>query len=172
MPVAIPTIRQAVIPADAEGLASVYVSSAAHHARLDPSFYRVPTLDAVTAHYRSGPAGTRPDLLVAELGGHIIGMASLTELAAPSPASMVAPLRTASVDVAVLEMHRGLGVGTLLMQAVERAAHTQGVQRLMLDAAAANDRALHFYRAQLGYRDHGVFLRKDLPADPDTSSGK
>lgn len=169
VPVAVPTIRQAVIPADAEGLACVYVSSAAHHARLDPSFYRVPTLDAVTARYRSGPAGTRPDLLVAELSSQIIGMARLTELTPPSPASMVAPLRTASVDVAVLETHRGQGVGTLLMEAVEHAAHAEGIQRLMLDAAAANDRALHFYRAELGYRDHGVFLRKDLQADPDTN---
>lgn len=82
---------------------------------------------------------------------------------------MVAPLRTASVDVAVLETNRGQGVATLLMQAVEQAAHAQGIQRLMLDAAAANDRALHFYRAQHGYRNHGVFLRKDLPAHPDAN---
>jgi ribosomal protein S18 acetylase RimI-like enzyme len=162
--VAVPTIRSAVLPADAEGLAGVYVSSASHHARLDPGFYRVPSLAAVTARYRSGPAGTRPDLLVAELDGRIIGMAELTELTAPGPASMITPLRTGSVDVAVLDTHRGQGVGGLMMRAVERAARARGLQRLMLDAASANDRALHFYRAKLGYRDQGVLLRKDLPA--------
>jgi hypothetical protein len=92
--VAVPTIRAAVLPADADGLAGAYVSSAAHHARLDPGFYRVPSLAAVTARYRSGPAGTRPDLLVAELDGRIIGMAELTDLTAPGPASMITPVHT------------------------------------------------------------------------------
>jgi ribosomal protein S18 acetylase RimI-like enzyme len=165
---AVPAIRQAVLPADAEGLARVYISSAVHHAGLDAEFYRVPSLDAVTARYRSGRAGARPDLLVAELDGRIIGMARLTELTPPGPASMISPLRTASVDVAVLEGYRGHGVGSLLMQAVEHAARAQGVQRLTLDAASANDKALDFYRARLGYRDQGVILRKDLPAAPDT----
>jgi ribosomal protein S18 acetylase RimI-like enzyme len=161
---AVPTIRQAVIPADADGLARVYVSSAAHHARLDPGFYRVPPVDAVAERYRSGAAGPRPDLIVAELNGRIIGMAGLAELAPPGPASMIEPMRTASVEVAVLDEHRGRGVGSLLMQAAEHAARAQGMRRLMLDAACANDEALHFYRTRLGYQDQGVFLRKDLPA--------
>lgn len=161
---AVPAIRQAVIPADADGLARVYVSSAAHHARLDPGFYRVPTMDAVAERYRSGPAGPRPDLLVAELDGRIVGMAVLAELTPPGPASMIAPVRTASVEVAVLDGHRGRGVGSLLMHAAEHAARTREVRRVMLDAASANDEALRFYRARLGYRDQGVLLRKDLPA--------
>ena len=162
----VPEIRQAVIPADADGLARVYVSSAAHHARLDPGFYRVPPVDAVTERYRSGPAGPRPDLVVAEVDGRIIGMAVLAELALPGPASMVAPVRTASVEVAVLDGHRGQGAGHLLMQAAEHAARTRGMQRLMLDAACANSEALRFYRTRLGYQDQGVLLQKDLPGAP------
>lgn len=161
----VPAIRQAVIPSDADGLARVYVSSAAHHARLDPGFYRVPPLDAVAEQYRSGRAGRRPDLLLAELDDRIIGMAVLTEQALPGLASMIAPTRTASVDVAVLDEHRGQGVGTLLMLAVEQAARTQRVRRLILDAACANDEALRFYRVRLGYQDQGILLRKDL-SDP------
>jgi GNAT superfamily N-acetyltransferase len=160
----VPEIRQAVIPADADGLARVHVSSAAHHAQLDPGFYRVPSMDAVAGRYRSGPAGRRPDLLVAELDGRIIGMAAPAELTPPVPESMIAPVRAASVEVAVLDGHRGHGVGSLLMQAAEHAARTRGVRRLMLDAASANDGALHFYRTRLGYQDQGVLLSKDLPA--------
>lgn len=89
-------------------------------------------------------------------------MAALTELAPPGPASMVAPVRTASVEVAVLDGHQGQGIGSLLMQAAEQAARAQGMRRLMLDAASANDEALRFYRTRLGYHDQGVFLRKDL----------
>jgi ribosomal protein S18 acetylase RimI-like enzyme len=165
----VPAIRHAVIAADADGLARVYVSSAAHHARLDPGFYRVPPVDAVADQYLSGPAGPRPDLVVAELDGSIIGMAALTELAPPGPASMIAPVRTASVEVAVLDGHRGQGVGSLLMQAAEHAARSLGMRRLMLDAASTNDEALHFYRTRLGYQDQGVVLRKDLP-DPSPPS--
>jgi GNAT superfamily N-acetyltransferase len=163
-----PAIRHAVIPADADALARVYVSSAAHHARLDPGFYRVPPVHAVAERYRSGPAGPRPDLLVAELDGRIIGMAVLAELAPPGPASMITAVRTASAEVAILDGHRGQGVGSLLMQAAEHAARTQGMRRLMLDAAHANDEALHFYRTRLGYQDQGVLLRKDLPSPPST----
>ena len=169
---AVPAIRHAVTPADADGLARVYVSSAAHHARLDPGSYRVPAMDAAAGRYRSGPAGTRPDLLVAELDGRIIGMAVLAELTPPGPASMIAPVRTASVEVAVLEGHRGQGIGSLLMQAAEHAARTQGIRRLMLEAAAANGGALHFYKTTLGYQDQGVLLRKDLAAaSPRSTSG-
>jgi ribosomal protein S18 acetylase RimI-like enzyme len=57
------------------------------------------------------------------------------------------------------------------MHAVEHAARARGVQRLMLDAASANDRALHFYRAKLGYQDQGVLLRKDLPASAGPLAG-
>lgn len=40
-------VRTANLPADADALAAVYRSSAAHHARLDAGLYRVPALKAV-----------------------------------------------------------------------------------------------------------------------------
>jgi len=96
-------IRAARLPEDAEGIARVYVTSAVHHASLDPGFYQVPEVSLVAERYRAAGAHDPPDTLVAELNRLVVGMAQLTELPPPSPASMIAPVRTGSVDVAVLD---------------------------------------------------------------------
>jgi ribosomal protein S18 acetylase RimI-like enzyme len=143
-------------------MARVHGSSAAHHARLVPGFYRVPEVSVVAQRYREAGASDYADALVAELDGLIIGMALLKELASPSSDSMLAPVPTGSVDVAVLDGYRGMGVGEQLMHAIERSARSRGMRRLQLDVAVANDRALSFYRDRLGYADFGVLLRLDI----------
>jgi len=76
---------------DVEALADVYVSSARHHAALDPAFYNVPGRDAVVRHLRDALADEdEADVvrLVAEVDGTVVGSADV-QLRSPGPASML-----------------------------------------------------------------------------------
>ena len=158
-----PLIRPARVE-DADAAAAVYVASAEHHHGLDPVLYRVPAVEAVAARYRDRIPGDddTSELLVAEVGGQVVGTCLVRLLPASSEASMLAPRTAVQVDVAVLSGHRGGGVGRALMEHAERWASARGAQLVMLDAHAANTGALAFYE-QLGYRRAGIVLHKPLP---------
>lgn len=47
--------------------------------------------------------------------------------------------------IAVDEGHRGKGIGSVLMEAIEERARSSGSRRLFLDAAARNERVRRFY---------------------------
>jgi ribosomal protein S18 acetylase RimI-like enzyme len=164
-------VRPAELPAEAEALAAVYVSSAEHHAALDPELYRVPLLEAVVARYRQATPEPGRIMLVAEVGGEVVGMASMRMSPAPSEASMMTPVPSAAVDIAVLPNYRGQGLGGKLMLAAEAAARRFGARRMVLDAAAANERALRFYEERLGYRPFGTLLAKPLPEESPEEPG-
>ncbi|MGH3318693.1 MAG: GNAT family N-acetyltransferase [Streptosporangiaceae bacterium] len=157
-------MREARLPDDADELAHVYVSSARHHAGLDPGFYRVPDAAAVADRYRRTIGVMEDCLLVAEADGRIVGSVWVRMMPPPSDASMMWPIASATLDVAVLDGYRGRGIGTTLMEGAERWAHEHGAQRVQFDAAAANEGALRWYRRRLGYRPFGVLLEKALGA--------
>ncbi|HZU13331.1 MAG TPA: GNAT family N-acetyltransferase [Chloroflexota bacterium] len=64
-------------------------------------------------------------------------------------------------ELAVIEEAEGMGVGRLLVEAVERWARDNGHNLLVLDTGAANERARAFYE-HLGYREESVRLAKQL----------
>jgi GNAT superfamily N-acetyltransferase len=74
------------------------------------------------------------------------------------PAGMLRPIRTASIEVAVLDADRGKGVGERLMDAAHEWAINRGVRRFLLDALAVNRRAVEFYKERMGYELFGVIL--------------
>ena len=165
-----PVIRPASVD-DVEVLANVYLSSARHHAALDPDFYVVPDRDAVVKHLREAlraEDSTRAVRLVAELDGEVVGSAEV-ELRSPSAASMMRPQIAASVGLAVLEDRRGSGIGSRLIAAAEDWARERGASLMMLDASAANVEARRFYEDRHGYRLRGVLMTKPLEtgASPD-----
>lgn len=161
-------IRSATI-GDVEALAEIYVSSARHHATLDPEFYVVPDRDAVVRHLREALSlddAARGVRLVAELRGEVVASAEV-ELRSPSAASMLRQQVAASVGLAVLEDRRASGVGSRLMEAAEAWARERGASLMMLDASAANVDARRFYERH-GYRLRGVLLTKRLDAGAES----
>jgi GNAT superfamily N-acetyltransferase len=136
---------------DVDALADVYVSSARHHAALDPESYIVPDREAVVGHLREtlqleADADANAVRLVADTDGTVAGSAEV-ELHSSSPASMLRPERAVSVGMAVLEGHRGAGIGSRLMEAAELWARERGATLMMLDASAANVDAPALLRA-------------------------
>ena len=66
--------------------------------------------------------------------------------------------RDALVDeLYVREAHRGAGLGTRLLHAIEEACRAAGIHALHLEVDHANPRAKALYHRE-GYRDHGRHL--------------
>ena len=159
---------------DVDALAEISVSSARHHAALDPEFYAVPVREAVATSLREALERENDAdavRLVAEVDGVVVGSATV-ELRSPSPGSMLRPQLGASVGLAVLDDRRGAGIGSRLMEAAEAWASERGASLMMLDASAANADALRFYEQRHGYRLSGVLLRKRIgTAHGETPNG-
>jgi GNAT superfamily N-acetyltransferase len=162
------TVREATVD-DAEGAAAVYVASAEHHHDLDPSFYRVPTMDAVVVRYRERlpESGDDSVLLVAEVDGQIVGTCLVRLLPHPSEASMLHPRLGAEIDVAVLADYRGRGVGQALMTHGENWASERGARLMILNAHVGNVDAVRFYTERLSYQRVGLVLSKELEPVPE-----
>lgn len=161
-------IRPATI-GDSDALAEVYLSSARHHASLDPEYYHVPDREAVIRHLREAlrADSSSPERMVhllAEVEGLVLGSAEVT-LQSPNAASMIRPTVAASVGLAVLEDERGGGIGSRLMEAAEDWARERGATLMLLDASAANRDALRFYEQRHGYRLRGMLMTKELEQD-------
>lgn len=157
------SIREATFPRDAAAVAHVCVASATHHAELDPASYRVPDIDALVRHYRRVRSRTSASvILVADQGGRIVGAAEVRLLAAPQAASMLRPVPTAGVELAVLHHNRSASVRQLLTHAAEEWAGNHGARRIQLDVLARNRHALELYRKCNGFEIAGVVLTKTL----------
>lgn len=106
-------------------------------------------------------AGSGIDLLVAEAGGRLLGLASVSTL---FPAAGCAPALFIK-DIYVTAGARSRGVGTALMRAVAGLAVERGCSRINWNADRSNSAALAFY-ARLGAQvwDAAVALRLDADA--------
>lgn len=160
---ATPTIRPSRAD-DFEALVELDLASARHHAALDPGFYRVPERAAVAAFLRRRLEDPDRNVIVAVADGAVVGMVDVTIDSEPDPGSIVRPVPTVDIGISVLEAWRGRGIGHALMAAAEATAREQGVRRVVLDMASANDGAARFYD-RLGYREYGRLLRRSLDED-------
>ena len=66
-------------------------------------------------------------------------------------------------NVAVSEQYRNKGVGRLLMQAIEREAEANGVERIVLEVRVSNNSAISLYKS-MNYRELGI--RKNFYEQP------
>ena len=146
---------------DFESLVDLDLASARHHAAIDPAFYRVPERPAVAAFLARRLAELDGDILVAVADGAVVGMVGVAVQEPPDPGAVIRAVPTVDLGISVAEEWRGRGVGQALMAAAERWARERGASRMVLDMSAENDGALRFYE-RLGYRRHGLLLRREL----------
>ena len=155
-------IRPAALE-DLDTLVDIYLSSAAHHVALDPDYYRVPDRAGAIERLRGILEDERQTwgYLAAAVGGRIVGSVSIALLSPPTAGSMMAPVPTAEIGIAVLEEARDAGIGTALMAAAEAWAAERGIRAIILDMSVRNTGAQRFYE-RLGYETNGLYLRKAI----------
>ena len=155
---------RAVTSDDLEALIDLYLVSAHHHARIDPSAYRVPERSAAATRLRRRVEGQddRSAFVAAVADGRIVGSATMDIEDRPHPGSMLVPLRVGEFGVSVAEAWRGQGIGSALIRHLEAWAVANGAERIILDVSESNSEAIRLYRA-LGYVGSQRIMRKDPP---------
>jgi GNAT superfamily N-acetyltransferase len=157
-------IRQSTA-ADVDALVELDLASARHHAQLDPATYHVPDRADVAAFLERRLADPERRVLVAVVDEQVVGMIDVTKADPPDAGSIIRHVVTVDLGISVAEAWRGRGIGHEPMAAAESVAREVGAARVILDMSAANTGALRFYR-RLGYREHGLFLHRDLTEPP------
>jgi ribosomal protein S18 acetylase RimI-like enzyme len=146
---------------DAGALADVYIASAEHHVRLDPSLYRTPEWEAVEERYRGRlPSAADNVIFVAVVGGEVVGFVDVQVKRPDGEPRMLRDAVSAEIDIAVLPDSRGGGIGTDLMAAAETWANEHGAEFMTLQVHTANLDAIRFYQDRHGWRTSGLFMLK------------
>jgi phosphinothricin acetyltransferase len=143
-----PPLTRDATPNDAEAVRRIYNEGIAD---------RIATLDAEPksvedmAAWWADHTGRYAVLVADDEAGNVVGWASL------NPYSHRCAYRgVADLSVYVARDHRGAGVGSALLSAIERAAKANDFHKIVLFALAANAQGLRLYR-KAGYAEVGVF---------------
>ncbi len=161
------------LPADAEGIASIFLDSAAHHAALDAERYAVPDREPIVARYRSAAAGSRDAApaavtLVAEAEGELAGFADIRLEQSQDPMHRRMTY-CHIVEIAVGSRHRSGGIGRELLTAAEEWGRRRGATFASLEYHVANTRAAAFYHGRMGYSAAATIAIKRLQPGPDAA---
>ncbi|MGH9052212.1 MAG: GNAT family N-acetyltransferase, partial [Acidimicrobiia bacterium] len=160
-----PAVIRPVRVEDTEDVARLFLESARHHVDLEPDLYRVPELDQVIQEHLQWLGRDDRAILVAEVGGRVVGSLSVRVVEPPGGAGMIRPRRSADIGITVTSELRGRGIGTRLMQEGEAWARDHGAEMLTLNGHVANTGALRLYE-RMGFRNVGFFMIKDLLPHP------
>lgn len=153
-------------PEDADGIAEVFLDSAAYHARLDPERYGIPERTMIVERYRNGsqhPAesGDAVLTLVAEFAGQIVGFVDARLDRSPDPMHRDL-VYCHIIEIAVRTESRNQGIGEQMVKAVEDWGRGMGAEFASLEYLAANTRVRSFYHERLGYRQAAITAIKRL----------
>ena len=142
-------IREASI-ADHQAISLLYAQVDALHAHGRPDAFQEPPQPRSIAFLQERIAEADAAMLVADVGGSVVGYARV-KLGRPPVDAMHRPRVFAYIEeVVVSSHHRRLGVGKALMQRVEGWARDRKVDQIELIVWEFNDEARKFYES-LGY---------------------
>lgn len=153
-------------PEDAEGIAEIFLESAAYHVELDPERYSTPAVTTISARYREGqqhPADShsKGTTLVAVRSGEIVGFIDVR--LEQSPDAMHQELTYCHIsEIAVRSGHQNQGIGGRLLETAEEWGRKMGAQFASLEFHAENARAGTFYQRRMGYRPASITAIKRL----------
>jgi diamine N-acetyltransferase len=138
------TIRAAV-RADYPALIPIAQEILDMHAAALPSVFRSAGDPLHVSYFRDLLSGGSGAIYVAEVGGTIVGFATLTARHTPGYSMLVGRKTVTLENLVVTETHRGTGVGNALFQACVTWAERQGADSLDLLVWEFNDDARAFY---------------------------
>lgn len=148
-------------PDDVESLAAVFLDSAEHHQRLDPSLYTKPDLAGLVERYKKRlPLGEDEEILVADIAGEVVGWVEIKLRQPGAEPRMLRDAYIAEIDIAVVSDYRGAGIGTDLIEAAEQWAAERGAEFMAVGVHTANVDAIRFYQDHHGWRTTGLFMLK------------
>jgi ribosomal protein S18 acetylase RimI-like enzyme len=158
-------IRPAVSE-DAEGIAEIFLESAAYHAELDPERYVTPAAEMISTRYRErrqppAPGDSAAITLVAEWGDEVVGFIDV-RLEQPSDAMHREMIYCHISEIAVREGRRSQGVGGRLLRSAEEWGRKMGAEFASLEFHNENARASSFYQGRMGYRPASITAIKRL----------
>ena len=145
---------------EARTIAEYAIKLFAQHREYDARrFADVSSIEGAERFYGSRTNAKDARLLVAELGGEIVGFAYVQYEAL----DYAALLESAAWlhDIYIIEAARGSNAGTSLIEAAARAAKELGADKLMLSVAARNEYAQAFFERK-GFQTTMVEMMLDL----------
>lgn len=162
------TVRPAR-PGDGDGMARAWLSAAEYYTGLDPEHFRVPAAEAQAGEFEEllGRGRDGALLLVAELGGRVVGWLS-ARIEPPHPAAasqLVRELGWTRLAVDALVVDRAAwrhGAGTALLTAAEAWGREHGAAVARLDTYAGSPVSVPFYEDRMGYQRRAVVFQKRL----------
>ncbi len=141
------------------------------HAEAEPSVFRPrDDLPGIEAFHRMALGGEGLHTFVAELGGEVVGYASLEVQRRRAHTFAWAHSRLYVHQVSVDPGCRRRGVGRALMDGVDALATELSLPEVALDTWTFNAEARRFFEA-LGYSVYNLRFRKDVAKDGDGSRG-
>lgn len=162
-----PVTLEVTGPERLDDLRAVWLALRDHHAEVEPGLGPVREDGDSWERARDGLAvslsGDDAFLVLAGDGdGTTVGGAAVSMQ--PGSPTWTAPARYGELEVlAVLPGARGLGIGRLLVDAVQERLQSLGVSECRLSVTAGNLGAHAFYR-ELGFDTYALLLRRDAGA--------
>ncbi|MGB3341435.1 MAG: GNAT family N-acetyltransferase [bacterium] len=143
-------IREAKMQ-DYETLCSIFEEGDEYHRQALPHIFKKPDGSVRTKDFISSIISSKDEILfVAELNDTIIGVVLIGIRTAPYIDIMV-PRRYAVIDnIVVLKVHRGKGVGKMLMKKAHEWISSKDIKHIELHVWEFNQSAIKFYE-KLGY---------------------
>jgi ribosomal protein S18 acetylase RimI-like enzyme len=108
----------------------------------------------------------RAEIFVAEVKGKVVGMCTVQVVVSTASGGEVGRVEDVVVDIE----HRGKGIGSSLLQAMERRAVERGLLRLQLLADLDNHGGIRFYRFHGWHPTNLASWMKYLPQPEDGSA--
>ena len=147
---------------DKPGITIVFSGTNVYHTALQPDVFNVlPLDDLITEKWLQNIKDTpKKNIYICENDGKIIGVVLFTRHDTGDKLEKI-KIYVQINEIAVLEEHRGEGIGQKLIGAVEDYAKSIGAQNLQLDVWGNNDSAIKFYEKK-GFKLKKLQYWKDI----------
>jgi GNAT superfamily N-acetyltransferase len=155
---------------DAADLASGWVDGARYYAALDPGRFQVPDQDGLVEWMMEEIRRPRSEAevwLVAEVDGRVVGTVAAVlqrpaETAGRQIMRYLSQTRLLVNALSVEQAYHRRGVGTKLMESVERWGRARGATLVSLDTWIHSPSSVPFYERRMGYQRTSIVFEKRL----------